>query len=123
MKWRKSPPELIEKFREALHGLPDAEVRQMFGYPAAFAGGNMFAALHQENMIIRLPEGERETMLVMTGSGRFEPMPGHQMKEYAIVPPALIDRPEELAGWLARSFAYASSLPPKKKKPHSRKES
>jgi len=121
MKWKKSPPELIDKFTEAMLMLPDAEVRQMFGYPAAFANKNMFACLFEENMIIRLPEADRLVLQEQEGAGPFEPMPGHRMKEYVTVPPAMIDQPAELGEWLARSFAYAASLPPKKKKPHSRK--
>ena len=36
----KSPPELVERFEAITGDIPDAEHRQMFGYPAMFVGGN-----------------------------------------------------------------------------------
>ena len=37
--WRTSPPDLIERFHEAVAGIEGVDVRKMFGYPAAFVGG------------------------------------------------------------------------------------
>jgi len=120
-KWRPSPPELIELFDKAMTALPDAQKRKMFGYPAAFVGGNMFTGLHQENMVLRLPEGEGEKFLGMKGASAFEPMPGRAMKEYVVVPEQVLKKPAELKKWLRKSFDYASSLPPKEKKKPRRK--
>jgi hypothetical protein len=41
--WKKSPPALVERFEAIVPALSGAERRKMFGYPAAFVGGNMFA--------------------------------------------------------------------------------
>jgi hypothetical protein len=38
------------------------------------------------------------------------------MKEYAILPPAVVADPSHLQQWLARSFAYVRSLPAKPRK-------
>jgi hypothetical protein len=40
--WKKSPADLRDSFAAALDGFPEAQRRQMFGYPAAFANGNMW---------------------------------------------------------------------------------
>jgi TfoX/Sxy family transcriptional regulator of competence genes len=78
--------------------------------------GNMFTGLHQENMMLRLSEKDRAELLAVKGAAPFEPMPGRAMKEYVVVPQTMLKKPAELKQWLARSFAYASSLPPKAKK-------
>lgn len=115
MKWRKSPAGLITTFDAVVPADPRVERRKMFGYPCAFVGGNMFTGLHQEDLILRLPEAERAEFLRFPGARTFEPMPGRPMKEYAVVPPGMLDHPGELRTWLARSLAYAASLPVKKK--------
>ena len=39
-------------------------------------------------------------------------MPGRPMKEYVVVPPALVG-PAEVEDWVRRSLAYAEQLPPR----------
>ncbi|MFA6002019.1 MAG: TfoX/Sxy family protein [Thermoleophilia bacterium] len=117
MKWRPAPDELVRIFTEAVAAyLPGAQLRKMFGYPAAFFNGNMFAGLHQENMILRLSESDRARLLMHDESAPFEPMPGRIMKEYVTVPPSIYDDPVKLKQWLNNSYVYAQSLPPKKPK-------
>lgn len=115
-KWGPAPPELVNVFETAAKSVPEATLRKMFGYPAVFMNGNMFAGLHQENMVLRLSESDRAGFRKLKGAVAFEPMPGRQMKEYTVVPEALLAKPHELDKWLAKAFAYASSLPPKEKK-------
>jgi TfoX/Sxy family transcriptional regulator of competence genes len=110
----KSPPELIERFEDLVPPDPDITTRKMFGYPACFINGNMFTGLHGTNMMLRLPENERKDFIAQTGSHIFEPMPGHQMKEYVVVPTELIN--SAVNSWLNSSITYARSLPPKIKK-------
>jgi len=115
-KWRPAPPEMIAVFEKAIKELPEAQPRKMFGFPCAFVNGNMFTGLHQENMILRLSEADRAAMLEISGAAPFEPMPGRAMKEYVTVPASILKNPAALKEWLSRSYAYASSLPPKAKK-------
>lgn len=122
MQWKKPSPELVETFDRALSAYPLAERRQMFGMPAAFVNGNMFAGLHEERMVLRLaPDGLREALEVR-GAAPFEPMPGRPMREYAVVPPSVVADPAELDRWLGMSFEYATSLEPKTKKPARRRQ-
>jgi hypothetical protein len=45
MVWQKSPAALIARFDELLPKDPRVARRKMFGYPAAFVNGRMFAGL------------------------------------------------------------------------------
>ncbi len=120
MNWKKSPPELVALFDAVAPAPPLAERRQMFGYPCCFVNGNMFAGLHQETMILRLPDGQRKELLKVKGATVFEPMPGRPMREYVAVPPSLLADQGALSGWMAKSLEYARALPPKVKKAKAR---
>ena len=122
MAWRKSPPELIARFDAVLPDLPEVERRQMFGYPCAFANGNMFTGLFEDYMILRLDNADRETLTAMPGSGIFEPAPGRRMKQYAKVPPAILADDDALADWVGRAFTFVAAMPPKVKKPRKAKK-
>jgi len=114
MKWRKPSDELIKLF-EKITPVPPATAKKMFGFPAAFVNGNMFMGLHQEDMILRLPEGPRAELLKMNAR-IFEPMTGRPMREYVIVPPSLLRDRNKLTSWVQKALEYGTSLPPKGKK-------
>jgi TfoX/Sxy family transcriptional regulator of competence genes len=121
MSWRKSPDALVARFSEIVPSDPRVERRQMFGYPAAFVGGNMFMGLHQENLILRLPEQHRSEFHSIRGASVFEPMPGRPMREYVVVPEAMLSNSSALRVWTGRSLEYAASLPSKKAKSPAKK--
>jgi TfoX/Sxy family transcriptional regulator of competence genes len=110
-KWRPASERWVAAFAAASKGL--GEPRKMFGYPAAFVNGNMFAGLHEAGLVMRLPDAEREQLLGLDGASRFEPMPGRVMREYVVAPDALADEPRAVRTWLTKAFRYASSLPAK----------
>jgi len=114
--FRKSPPELVARFDDLAQLAGDVERRQMFGYPVCVLRGNMFMGLHEDSMILRLADEDRDEFLSRYDSGLFEPMPGRPMKEYVIVPPALVADDAAVAEWVRRSRAYAEQLPTKKRK-------
>jgi TfoX/Sxy family transcriptional regulator of competence genes len=120
MKWRKPSEELIKTFEAVTPG-PPAVARQMFGFPAAFVNGNMFMGLHQEDMILRLPEEPRAELLKISGARTFEPMPGRPMREYVVVPPSLLKDRNKLGAWATKALDYGSSLAPKSGKTGSKK--
>lgn len=113
--WKKAPQELVDLFTEALKSVPEAQPRKMFGYPAAFVNGQMFTGIFADRMFLRLDEADREEMGRL-GGGPFEPMPGRPMREYAVVALAVLRSKPKLTAWLKRSFDYAASLGPKKKR-------
>jgi TfoX/Sxy family transcriptional regulator of competence genes len=115
-KFKKSPPELIQQFDLALAPFPKAERRQMFGYPCAFANGNMFVGLFADRLMLRLSDDERAKFLKLKGARLFEPFPGRPMREYVEVPPEVLNSKAKLKNWLSKSYAYALALPAKETK-------
>jgi hypothetical protein len=111
----KSPPELVERFNAVLARYPDVTRRQMFGYPAAFIGGNLATSLFETGWVMRLSDTDRDEMMKLDGAQTFAPMPGRPMTGYAIVPPSIVVDDVALESWLERAFTYVRSLPPKKK--------
>ena len=114
MKWRKSPQALIDLFASVVPG-PPAVQRKMFGYPAGFVNGNLFMGLFQDDLILRLPDTQRQALLAAGKAKLFEAMPGRPMREYIAIPSALTCGKKELAAWVAQSFQYGASLKPKSK--------
>ena len=112
-KWTKAPDELVALFAKLVAAAPGAQTRQMFGYPAAFVNGYLFAGVFQDRMFLRLSAGERVAFLTMAGAAPFEPMPGRVMRDYVVVPPALLKSPPRMRGWLDKAWVYAKALPPK----------
>lgn len=110
--WRKPSPELVDRFHEAVAGIDGAEVRKMFGYPAAFIGGNLTAGLYQESVMMRLPEAEREERIA-DGWSLFEPMPGRPMREYVAMPPEVAADVDAMRRWIERAAAHVRTLPSK----------
>jgi TfoX/Sxy family transcriptional regulator of competence genes len=114
MAWRKSSPQLIALFDSVVARDARVERRQMFGYPAAFAGGKLFASLHQESFILKLAPQDCERLKAELGARPFEPMPGRQMREFVVLPQGVLSDRSTLDRWLSRSLAYVAGLPGKK---------
>jgi TfoX/Sxy family transcriptional regulator of competence genes len=110
-RWKKSPLELVERFGRVLPSDDRVERRSMFGYPCAFANGNMFCGLHEDRLVARLPEAARAALLEDSDARIFEPMPGRRMREYVVVPRPLTN--PDLPKILTAALRYAANLPPK----------
>lgn len=114
----KSPPALVDTFATALPDDPRVERRRMFGYPCAFTSGNMFAGLFADQLWVRVPPDARAEL----GGRSFEPMPGRPLKDYTVVPPAIVADGTALRGWVSRALDYTATLPPKEKMPRAAKK-
>jgi TfoX/Sxy family transcriptional regulator of competence genes len=114
MQWKKTPPELAAKFDKAAPKDPKVVRKPMFGYPALFLNGNMFAGTFQDKIVARLDEADR-LRATKAGAKPFEPMPGRPMKEYVVVPAADVAKPAALAKWIEQARTYAVTLPVKTK--------
>jgi len=89
----------------------------MFGSPTFFVNNNMFAGVHEDTVIIRLSESDRNEIFSLQNEAKpFIPMAGHVMKEYAALPESICSNAELFQEWLNRSYQYASSLPYKQPK-------
>ncbi len=115
-KWEKSPEALVQLFDRVLPESPNVERRKMFGYPCAFVNGNMFAGLFAKQMFVRLPAEERLSMMADEDAKLLEPMPGRPMKDYIVVPPALMSHETALKGLVTRALTFGAGLSPKIKK-------
>jgi TfoX/Sxy family transcriptional regulator of competence genes len=121
--WRRPDESLVRLLDETISALEfdrPVDYRPMFGCPAYFTGGNLFAGVWQETVMLRLPAAERAAVTA-AGGGPFEPMPGRAMKEYVALPASMVADPAEAAGWVGKAAAYAASLPPKQKKPRKKR--
>lgn len=115
MAWRKSPPSLIALFDRVLPHDARIERRKMFGYPAAFLNGKLFAGLHQESFILKLSEADRDRLRAAYRAKVFEPWPGRYMREYMVLPKRLLGDSAALDNWLRRSMKYVARLAPQAK--------
>lgn len=110
MAWQKSPGWLVECFEAALP--PGAERRSMFGYPAAFVGGNFAFGLHEHRFVLRV--GETDALQLLAHAGQpFSPLPGRVMRGWVVAPDPVVKDAHELRRWVLRAMTHAASLPPK----------
>lgn len=112
----KSPPVLVERFAAVLDRFPEVERKQMFGFPAAFVGGNLVTGLMREIWHVRLPDDAAAELLATPGSVPFEPMAGRPMRGYYVVPPSIVDNDAAIESWVGRAIDHGQSLPAKEPK-------
>jgi TfoX/Sxy family transcriptional regulator of competence genes len=102
----------VRVFEKAVHSLRGVEGRKMFGYPAIFVNGNMFAGLVRNAMVLRLGEDHRQQFLQLPGAKPFIAM-GRRMTEWVVVPPAMRRSESDLKRWLGTALEHGRSLPAK----------
>lgn len=113
MKIPKTSPEAGQRLETLIGNDPRVKIRKMFGQPAAFANGNLCVGTFGKELFVRLKEPDVDILSKVAGVHRFEPMPGRPMRQYLVLPPALLDKSTEAKKWVRRSIEYALSLPPK----------
>ncbi|MHB0874638.1 MAG: TfoX/Sxy family protein [Anaerolineae bacterium] len=120
MAWPKPSPELTALLDAAVQPFP-AERKTMFGCPAYFVNGNMFTGVFANDLFVRLPDKERGEAIASFGEQAvFEPVAGRPMREYVVLPPAVVGDSSALRAWLSLSHAFASSIAAKSPKPRRR---
>lgn len=117
MEWQKGSQAVAKLLEDALAGFPCTK-KTMFGYPAYFVNGNMFAGVFRDQLFLRLSGASRRELEPVAPDVRsLEPMPGRPMEGYAVLPEALYGQPEALRAWVRHSFDFVSTLPPKEPAP------
>ncbi len=117
MEWRKPPEEHVALLNELVpDGPAPVDFKPMFGAPCYWTAGNMFAFVHQDDVVVRLSEADRAELLAEPGAHLFEPMEGRPMREYVAFPPAMLSDREAVRSWFERGLAYTATLPPKEPK-------
>ena len=101
--WQAAPEELTRAFAAQLAGIPNAEPRRMFGYPAGFIHGRMFAGIFGSSVILKLSDPDQAEFVSSHGGVPFEPMPGRTMGSFVVAPPSVLAKPALLATWLDRA--------------------
>ncbi len=91
---------------------PTVSMRPMFGNLAAFVNGNMFSGLFGEDLFVRLPD-DQAAPIRKQGGRDFEPVPGHAMKGYVMVPATWSSKPAATKTWIASALAFTRAMPPK----------
>jgi len=109
-------PKPSEQAKEAFARLvpdePSVTMRPMFGNISAFVNGNMFAGLFGEDLFVRLPE-EQAAPIRKQGGRNFEPVAGHAMSGYVVVPTTWSSKPAASKAWIAAALSFTRGLPPK----------
>lgn len=91
---------------------PAVTMRPMFGNLAAFVNGNMFSGLFGEDLFVRLPDDQAAPIRKLGGRD-FEPVPGHAMKGYVIVPANWSAKRAATKTWIASALGFTRAMPPK----------
>lgn len=113
MSMPKPDPETRELFAAVVPADPRVTTRPMFGNMAAFVNGNMFAAIHGNDLVVRLPDDVRSDLMAQGIGTPFEPMPGRPMREYVVLPRDWHATPDRLREWMGRAMQSTGELPPK----------
>jgi TfoX/Sxy family transcriptional regulator of competence genes len=120
MKMPKPSEKAKEKFSALVPDQPAITLRPMFGNLAAFVNGNMFSGLFGEDLFVRLPDDEAEAV-IKKGGRWFEPMAGHRMGGYVLVPNDWQHKPESVKPLIGRALTLTGAMPAKAKKPAAKK--
>jgi len=91
---------------------PAVTLKPMFGQLSAFVNGNMFCGLFGEDLVVRLPEPEI-AKVKQQGGRDFEPMAGHKMGGYVMVPGDWRAKPGSASKLIHRALAVAGAMPAK----------
>lgn len=102
----------LERYQRVLEAMPEVE-RKGATMPYTSVNGHMFSLLTKEgDLALRLPDEEREQFLEEFDTELCVQY-GSVMKEYAVVPEALLEDTGELLKYFELSYEYTSSLKPK----------
>ena len=116
MKMPKPSEQAKAAFTKLVPADPAITLKPMFGNLAAFVNGNMFAGLFGEDLFVRLPDAEAQP--IMRSGGRpFEPMAGHAMSGYVMVPADWQKKPDATRAHITHALTLTRAMPPKARKP------
>lgn len=112
MKLPRPSDEAKAAFTRLVPDEPAITLKPMFGQLSAFVNGNMFCGLFGEELVVRLPDTEI-TAVKKQGGRDFEPMAGHKMGGYVMVPGDWRAKPAPALALIKRSLALTRAMPSK----------
>ena len=114
MKMPKPSEEAKAAFARVVPDEPAITIKPMFGQMSAFVNGKMFCGIYGEEFVVRLPADELEKVKKQGGRD-FEPVAGHKMGGYVVVPGDWQAKPP--AALIKRALEETRKMPAKKPKP------
>jgi TfoX/Sxy family transcriptional regulator of competence genes len=106
--------ELAGRIREVLAGERGVTEKKMFGGLSFLVNGNMsVAASGQGGLLVRVDPDESDALVQKPGVELME-MGGRSMQGWLRVESDVVRTKKQLAAWVDRGVAFASSLPPKR---------
>ena len=73
--------EILDSF---LLDIPIVKPGKMYGHPAYYVGGKLFASLFMEGVCVKVPESYKNELMKRDGIVPFEPM-GRKMREWILI--------------------------------------
>lgn len=107
---------LAQRIREVLVDALNMEEKRMFGGIAFLHRGNLACGIVHDDLVVRVGPDEHAAALKRPHAHEFD-MTGRVMKGWIQVAPRGTAADKDLSAWVKRGLAFASSLPPKAKKP------
>jgi TfoX/Sxy family transcriptional regulator of competence genes len=112
-KWSKPPPELVDLMAERMKEVK-CDHRKMFGYPAYFVNGNMFAGLFADQVFLRFSDEDQIKLIAEYPDAKhLEPVKGRAMRSYMVIPKEAYSSDEVFKRWLIISLEHTRKLPKK----------
>ncbi|MFF1634187.1 hypothetical protein [Leifsonia sp. NPDC058248] len=106
------PATSLALFEALVATIPEVQLKGAT-MPYTSFNGHMFSLLDPSGTLaLRLPKVALADFLRRYGTTLSEQY-GRVMREYAVVPPALLARTDELSGWFALSYDWIGTLRPK----------
>jgi DNA transformation protein len=101
---------------EQLDPVGDIASKRMFGGVGIYAGDLFFALLDNDVLYFKVDDSNRADF-ESAGMGPFQPYgPAGEVMKYYQVPVAVLEDPDELAGWAAKAIAVARAKKGRAKK-------
>jgi hypothetical protein len=81
VKFNEKHKEILDSF---LLDIPIVNPGKMYGHPAYYVGGKLFASLYMDGVCVKIPEARVKELLKKKGFFPFEPM-GRKMREWIYI--------------------------------------
>lgn len=109
------PEDRLRLYRALLDAVPDVAEKSNFGSAYTAVNGNMYSLISKHGVVgLRLPRDERDAFMERYATDLFRGDPAWPpAKEFVAVPEDLLERTDELAPFLERSYHYTLTLKPK----------
>ena len=104
--------DVANRVRRAVASHADLSERKMFGGLCLMAGGNMFAGIIGDELMLRVGPQRFEELLAKPGARPMD-FTGRPMNGYLYVSPAAFASDKDLSAWLETALSFVETLPAK----------